>query len=468
MKLGLHLPEVNSKRSYSSLDPLDSRYYDTQVAKYLSESSRIAYQAYVESALAQTLAQHHICSQAVADQICTAAAHVKAEAVYKEEQATKHDIKALVNCIKANLPPAAQPYVHFGATSYDIIATANALQMRDVCQQVVVPRLKELLGTLANLAQKYADTIQIGRTHGQHAVPVTFGFAIAEYLSRLGTSTEAIQALSNELTGKFSGAVGAYNALSIFINDPLKFETDVLKQVGLQPANYSTQIIPAEGMVRLIDEMAIAAGIMANLGHDMRHLQRTEIAEVRERFEAGQTGSSTMAHKRNPWNFENVVSMSKQIIAQTVNANLNLSSEHQRDLTDSASSRFYAIVPASLASMTKRLNTIMSKLEVDPAAMQRNLQLTGGAIAAEPLYLLFEKYGHTKAHEMAKQLAHRAGDLGQPLMEVILQDAKAKAYWQQFTAAEKAIITAPHQHYTGLAAQKTHQLVKQWTQQLKI
>ncbi|MEO8784747.1 MAG: lyase family protein [Candidatus Saccharimonadales bacterium] len=464
----INLPEPSQQRSYSSLDPLDSRYYDAEIAKYLSERSRIAYQAYVESALAQTLAQYNICSQTIADQISAAAGQVDVESVYEEEQTTRHDIKALVNCIKAKLPEEAQPFVHFGATSYDIIATANSLQMRGVCQQVVLPRLKELLKTLADLANKYADTTQIGRTHGQHAVPVTFGFAIAEYLSRLGTSTLAIHALSQELTGKFSGAVGAYNALSIFIDDPIQFETDLLAKVGLQPANYSTQIIPAEGMVRLIDEMAIAAGIMANLGHDMRHLQRTEIGEVRERFEAGQTGSSTMAHKRNPWNFENVVSMSKQVIAQTVNANLNLSSEHQRDLTDSASSRFYALVPASLASMTKRLNNIMSKLEVDAVAMQNNLALTGGAIAAEPLYLLFEKYGHTQAHEKAKALAHAAGDHNKTLIEIIKNDAEAATYWQKFSDREKQIIEDPAQHYSGLAAKKAKLLVKQWSKQLEL
>lgn len=463
----IKLPLAAAERNFSAIDPLDSRYYDQEVAKYLSEQSRIAYQAYVEAALAQTLAEFGICSPAIANQIEAVARKVDAQAVYKEEQTTKHDIKALVNCIKAQLTPAAQPYVHFGATSYDVIATANVLQMRDVCQQVVLPRLKQLLNTLLGLASSYADTAQIGRTHGQHAVPVTFGFAITEYLSRLGNSYLAIEALTVELNGKFSGAVGAYNALSIFIDEPVKFEKDLLAKVSLKPAEYSTQIIPPEGMIRLIDEMAIAAGIMANLGHDMRHLQRSEIGEVRERFEAGQTGSSTMAHKRNPWNFENVVSMSKQITAQTVNANLNLSSEHQRDLTDSASSRFYAIVPATLGSMTSRLERIMSKLEVDQEAMQRNLVLTGGAIAAEPLYLLFEKYGHTKAHEKSKALAHLALSNKANLVDVIKDDDEASKYWRKFTAQERLIIESPHKYYTGLAANKTKILVKKWRQQLE-
>ena len=148
---------------------------------------------------------------------------------------------------------------------------------------------------------------------------------MAEYVSRLGETTLALKDFSAALPGKFSGAVGAYNALSLFVDDPLAFEKKLLGYLDLQPAAYSTQIIPAEYYVRLIDELAIAANIMANLSHDMRHLQRSEIAEVREAFEPGQTGSSTMAHKRNPWNFENVISMSKQVTAQLVNANLNIS-----------------------------------------------------------------------------------------------------------------------------------------------
>lgn len=462
----LQLPEPENARDYNALDPLDSRYYDPAIARYLSERTRIAYQAYVEAALAQTLAEFKVCSAKIADEIEASARRVKAEDVYLEEQTTKHDIKALVNVIKEGLSEEAKPYVHFGATSYDIIATANSLQVRQAVTDLIIPRLKTLLATLMQLAATYAETPQIGRTHGQHGVPITFGFAIAEYVQRIGGSIRSLEVLVGKLPGKFSGAVGAYNGLSLFVDDPLKFEAALLDKLGLTPASYSTQIVPPEYIVRLIAELTITAGIMANLSHDMRHLQRTEIAEVREKFEKGQTGSSTMAHKRNPWNFENVISMSKQITAQSVNANLNLSSEHQRDLTDSASSRFYSVVLAGVASMAERLNTVMTKLEVDEDAMQRNLRLTGGAIAAEPLYLLFEKYGHTAAHEAAKELAHEALATKQPLVTVIEADEKTRPYWQKFTAAEKKIIAEPETHYTGLAAAKTRAILEQFQKAL--
>ncbi len=461
------LPEATRPEGFSNIDPLDGRYFDAETSKYLSEQARVTYQAYVEAALAHTLAEFGICDKKAAGAIEKSARRVKTADVYDEEKLTKHDVKALVNCIKKGAGKEAAPFVHFGATSYDIVSTASAAQMRAALDNVIVPRLKTLLETLIALSEKYAATAQIGRTHGQHAVPITFGFALGEYVSRLGESMVAIEALGQELRGKFSGAVGAYNALQMFVDDPLEFEKAVLARVGLEPAPYSTQIVPPDGMVRLMDELTIAAGIMANLAHDMRHLQRSEIAEIREKFEKGQTGSSTMAHKRNPWNFENVVSMSKQVIAQSVNANLNLSSEHQRDLTDSASARFYAVTVASVASMAERLNRVMGKIEVDEEAMQRNLRLTEGAIAAEPFYLLLAKHGHPQAHETSKELAHKALERGARLHELAAASSETAKYWQKFSAAEQQVIADPEYHYSGLAAKKTLIITKHWKNIIK-
>lgn len=442
------------KPNYSTIDPIDSRYFDEEIASYLSEEARLTYQAYVEAALAHTLAENKLCSTKVADEIDQSARRISAQAVYDEERTTKHDIKALVNCIKSNVSDEAKPYVHFGATSYDIIATANALQMRDVINDVVLPRANKLLNTLSEISKKYAKTPQIGRTHGQHAVPITFGFAVAEYVNRLSYSISCLEWLKGELRGKFSGATGSYNALSIFVDDPKEFEKSVLAKVGLLPAAYSTQIVPPENLIRIIDEVKTMSGILANLGNDMRNLQRTEIGEIREKFEAGQTGSSTMAHKRNPWNFENVVSLNKQILSQALNASLNLQSDHQRDLTDSANSRFYVVAIALLSNQLSRLDKIMNKIEVDEKAMQKNLKLTGGAIAAEPFYLLLEKYGHTNAHELSKSLAHQALLNGKTLAEIIQTDDEAKTYWQKFTEKEKRIIKEPEKYYIGLIKQE--------------
>jgi len=458
----IQLPMVDANINHSAIDPVDGRYYDTEIASYLSERARIAFQAYMEGALAQTLADFGICSREIADAITEASTHVTAEAAAEEEKTTKHDVKAVVNVIKANLSDEAKPFVHFGATSYDIVSSAMALQLRTAAHELVIPRLKALQQTLLVLTDRYADTVQVGRTHGQHAVPITFGFLMAEYVQRLGDSAKSLEVLSSKLKGKFSGATGSYNALSIFVDDPLEFEKQVLAKVNLEPAPYSKQIVPAENIVRFLDELAASANIMANLSHDMRNLQRSEIAEVREKFEDGQTGSSTMAHKRNPWNFENVISMSKQVNAQLLNAQLNIVSEHQRDLTDSASARFYGVMVALVASMAGRLNDVMGKLEVDTENMQKNLYLTGGAIAAEPLYLLLEKYGHTEAHEASKALSHQALEANKTLYEVASTDESIADYFAKFTDREKQILQEPEKHYTGLAAVKARQIHDFW------
>lgn len=450
--------------NYDAIDPLDHRYYDEAVAKLLSEEAHIATQAKVEAALAETLADYKICQPSDAEAIRKAAQQVTAAEVYTEEQKTKHNVKALVNCIKAKVGPNAGAYVHFGATSYDIISTALALQYRDATQQLIIPRLKSLVETLIELSEEYSETVQVGRTHGQHAVPITFGLALAQFVSRLGESTKALEELSNNLPGKFSGATGSYNALSAFVNDPLQFEADVLAKVGLKPSQASTQIAPADSLVRIFDEMTIASGIMSNLAHDMRNLQRSEIAEVREKFEEGQTGSSTMAHKRNPWNFENVASLHKQVLAQNLNAQLNLSSEHQRDLTDSASSRFYPILVGCVAEMARRLGAVMGKIEVDEDAMKRNLEMSGGAIAAEPAYLLLAKSGASDAHEKIKELAIKAQDNKQTLAEAI--KSNLPDFWNGLTPEQQQIIAEPEKYYTGQAAAKTRRIVESWKVEL--
>jgi adenylosuccinate lyase len=453
--------------NYDSIDPLDGRYFDEELTAVLSERTAVGYQAKVEAALALTLSEFSICPPTVAKEIEQASQQITVEEVYAEEATTKHNIKALVNCIKEKVSDEAKPFVHLTATSYDIISTAQAMQYRDAINSVIMPRFKALLEVLIKLSNDYAETVQIGRTHGQHALPITFGFAIAEYVSRLGQSAEATKALTVELRGKFSGAVGAANALGIFVDDAQKFEQQLLGHLDLKPAEYSTQIAPPEFLIRLLDELGIAAGVMANLATDMRHLQRSEIAEIRERFEEGQTGSSTMAHKRNPWNFENVVSMNKQVIAQLTNAQLNLASEHQRDLTDSASSRFYPILVACVAEMAQRLNTVLPKIEVDEQSMIKNLQMSRGAIAAEPLYLLLAKAGYPTAHEKSKELAIKAQDTKADLVSVIESDSEAKAYWDKFSDAEKQIISQPEKYYTGIASSKARSVASHWQAQLE-
>jgi len=205
---------------YKNISPLDFRYKNTQAQKYLSEDAFVRYQLDVQAALVKGLAKHKICSAKAAAEVAKACKRVTCKDVYAEDARIKHSTRALVNCIRNHVSNSTKPYIHFTATSFDIVDTANAARYRDFTNDVLVPELKKLIKTLSALALREKDTVQIGRTHGQHAVPITFGYAIAEYVDRLGNQLQKIKTSSNDLRGKVSGAVGSHNSQKLFIRDP--------------------------------------------------------------------------------------------------------------------------------------------------------------------------------------------------------------------------------------------------------
>ncbi len=452
---------MKTSDSFNSLAPIDFRYFDEEVSQYLSDRAYLNYKLKVEVALVKTLAKQKICSAQVVNEVEKAASQVTPEEVDTEEEKVKHDIRAMVNVIRSKVSDEAKPYVHMTATSYDIIDTANAARFRDVTQKVLIPALKGLEKVLILLAEKEAKTVQVGRTHGQHAVPITFGYAIAGYVSRLGQSMLALEALSKELRGKFSGAVGAYNASSLFFDEPEVFERDVLAEMGLEAGEQATQVVQPEPMTRLLAEATITAGILANLADDMRHLQRTEIGEVGEKFEKSQVGSSTMPQKRNPINFENVKSLWKVIVPRIVTVFMDQISEHQRDLTNSASGRTYGETIGYLVSMTKRLTNTMGKLSVDKERVQENLDLQKGMIAAEPLYLLLASLGHPDAHEKVRTLTLEAQKSNKSLQDIAMNDTELKDYIGKMTPIQKGLLENPAS-YIGLASKNTFEITANW------
>ncbi len=456
---------MNGRSSFDSLSPVDYRYFDEEVSHYLSDSAYTRYKLSVELALVKALAKRGICPPAALAEIEKACAAVTPEEVAAEEEKTRHDIRALANCIRAKVSDTAKPYVHMTATSYDIIDTANAARFRDATLKVLVPALVGLEKTLIAIAEREADTVQVGRTHGQHAVPITFGYAIAGYVSRLGQSILALKELAEGLKGKFSGAVGAYNASSLFFDDPEGFEKDVLSEMGLEPVEHATQVTQPEPMARLLAETTIAAGIMANLSDDMRNLQRTEIGEIGEEFGATQVGSSTMPQKRNPINFENAKSLWKIIVPRIVTVFMDQISEHQRDLTNSASGRTYGETIAYTVSMAKRLDKTMQKISVDKTRLEANMAMQKGMIAAEPLYILLASMGHPDAHEKVRTLTLEAQKEGKSLEDIAMADAELKPYLDKMTDAQKNILKNPGS-YTGVAMKKTKTIADQWKKKL--
>ncbi|MEK6949116.1 MAG: lyase family protein, partial [Nanoarchaeota archaeon] len=356
---------------FDTISPLDFRYYGRnekifqRLQPYLSENAMIKYMAKVEAALTRVLAKKGICSMEIAEEVERACRQVTANEVYIEEDKLKHNVRALANCIRNKVSDKAKPFVHFTATSHDIIATADAARYKDFTNSILIPKLIEFEKTLIGISLREKDTIQVGRTHGQHAVPITFGFAIAQYVSRFGSSILKIKKAGNNLRGKIAGAVGSYNASSLFFNNPEKFEEEVLQELSLKPSPISTQIPEAEFMLDYINSIIESFGVLANLADDMRHLQRSEIREVGEIFAKEQVGSSTMPQKRNPINFENVKSLWKEFMPRMITLYTDQISEHQRDLTNSASSRFIPEILAALYISVSRLDKTMKSLQVD-------------------------------------------------------------------------------------------------------
>ncbi len=456
---------MTNEIDFSAFSPTDYRYAVEDLRAYLSDEAYVRYKAKVEVALAEVFANRGLLTRELCDEIAAAAADLTAEEVDEEEQKTKHDIRALVNVLQRRVSKEARPFVHLGATSYDVVDTANALRYKDAVLKVIIPDMLALERTLIELAWREKDTLQIGRTHGQHAEPITFGFALAQYVNRWGSQILKTGGAAEELIGKFSGAVGAYNATSVLVDDPEAFETAVLTELGLQPAAISTQIVPPEPMADFIHTIISSFSVLANFCDDMRHLQRSEISEVMERVAAEQVGSSTMPHKRNPIGFENVKSLWKKFMPQIITMHLDQVSEHQRDLTNSASQRYIQELLVVFDYCIRRLTQIAERLAVDREMMQTNFLRAQDTIIAEPLYILLSYYGHPDAHEYVRQMTFRAYNEQKTLKELITADPEMQPYLKKFTDDQREKVFNPEQ-YTGIAAEKTKKIARYWDQEL--
>ena len=286
---------------FQNLSPIDHRYSISEnklfksLVPWISEEAAIASCVKAEIALVKAhLAVRKTSTPALLASLDEAERGIDPSEVYAEEEKTRHNIRALVNVLKREVPEEVAPLVHLGATSVDILDTALAWRMKGVVQGVALPMLRALELLLCDLAEREAETPQVGRTHGQHAVPITVGFAMAEYVSRLGKSILEIEKRASDLRGKLAGAVGAYNATSVLVRDPEALERAYLAELDLEPSEHSTQLVESEYLLRLLLEMNVAFGVIANLADDLRNLQRSEIGELRENFSADQVGSSTM------------------------------------------------------------------------------------------------------------------------------------------------------------------------------
>ncbi|MDD5725878.1 MAG: lyase family protein [Patescibacteria group bacterium] len=386
-----------------------------------------------------------------------------------ERSITHHDILAWIYIARQILPEPLRRWLHVPLTSYDSISTAYALQFSLAHQQVLVPKTRELIGLMAAMVRKQVATLQIGRTHGQHALPITVGFWMATILSRIMYCTAEIDRQASSLVGKLSGAVGAYNAqvgLNMDTSRRGQFEAKVLARLGLKPARISTQITPPEPIAMFLFSCLMLSAALGQFGRDGRNLMRSEIGEIREDFEENQGGSSTMAHKRNPINFENLEGTWLKTKCEFGKVLECMISDHQRDLVGSSIMRDFPII---VINLTHQLNTLLKKnkqgtpfimrVSVDAEACQRNFQTSSKVILAEPMYIAMQMAGYPgDAHALVnKRLMRRCTHENISLLDAMirekLDDEEVARAFDQIPHEILVLLTKP-ETYTGLASQK--------------
>jgi adenylosuccinate lyase len=422
--MGRGLPAA---RGMSLLCPIDFRYGRPKMKGIFEEGARLQRLLDVEAALARAEAKVGLIPPEAAVEIGKKAStkYVTVQRVEALEQETRHDLMAVVLALAEATEGDAGKYVHLGATSNDILDTATALQLRDAIR-LIDEDLRELIEALADLATKHKKTIMLGRTHGQAAVPITFGLKMAVFTSETARQRDRLrEAAPRVVVGKMSGAVGTGAAFGPRAAD---IQAAALADLGVGVEEAATQVVDRD---RYAEFMGIVANVAASLDKfctEVRNLQRTEIGEVAEAFETTkQVGSSTMAQKENPVASENVCSLSRIVRSLVIPALENVSLWHERDLTNSAAERI--LIPHAcvlIDEMLARTTEVFRSLRVYPDRMKENLEATKGQVMAEAVMMaLADKgLGRQDAHKLVRELAQRARTKGVHLRESLLAEPR--------------------------------------------
>ena len=363
-----------------------SRYTPPRMGQIWKSETRFHWMLEVELLACEALAKQGVIPAAAASRI-RRRARLNLQRIDEREKKTKHDVVAFLGELAAHVGSDAQ-YLHLGLTSSDVLDTATAVQLK----QAVTLLQEDLSGLKAvakRLALQYRDTLCMGRTHGVHAEPTTFGLKMAFFYDELTRAQTLLQiALPAVSIGKISGAVGTYAHL-----DP-SVEKYICRKLGLTPAPISTQVVPRDGYAALLCRMAIIGGMLERMAIEIRHLQKTETSEVEEPFEEGQTGSSAMPHKRNPVSCERVTGLSRLLRGYAGASLENIALWHERDISHSSVER--VILPDStmtLDFMILEMTRILKGIRVDARRMRRNLEITKGLTCSESVLLALMKTG---------------------------------------------------------------------------
>jgi len=400
------------------------------VKKIFSEETRIEKMLNVEAALVRVLAEFNEVPREAADIISKKARveFVTPERVKELERKFKHDIVALVNALAEQCGEYGE-YVHFGTTSNDIIDTAWALQLKDSLK-VLGEKLIEVSQILCEYALKYKDLVMVGRTHGQHAIPITLGFKFAVYAAEVSRHIERLQEmLKRVLVGKIRGAVGT---MASFGPRALEIERKVLEELRLKPAEITTQVVCRDRYAELISWIAITGSTFDKIAIEIRNLQRTEILELAEGFDIDeQIGSSTMPHKQNPVNCEKISGLAKVLRGFVIPSLENIPLWHERDLTNSSSERF--VIPLSIIILDEILSTmikVLKGLKVYPDNMRRNIELSRGAIMAEAVMMALARkgMGRQRAYKLIRELVIKSQLENKDLKSILQENDEVRKF----------------------------------------
>lgn len=339
------------------------------------------------------------------------------------EQVTRHDVIAFTTAVAERVGPSAR-WLHFGLTSSDVVDTAQAIQMREACD-LILADLDALRDAVRDRAFEHRRTPMIGRTHGVHAEPMTFGLKLALWYAELGRDIERVRRAREVVrVGKLSGAVGTFAHL-----DP-SIEAAVCRRLGLEPAPISSQVIQRDRHAELMAALAITAASLEKFALEVRGLQKTEIGEVEEPFARGQKGSSAMPHKRNPIGCEQIVGLARLVRANAHAALENVALWHERDISHSSVER--VILPDSfiaLDHMLRRFTAIVRGLVVHPDRMRENLERSRGVVFSGQVLLELARRGVSReqAYEWVQRNALRSVDEQRDFKELLLEDRDVTA-----------------------------------------
>ena len=409
--------------------PIEFRYFYPEMKGVFTEEAKLQKLLDVEAALAGAHGELGSIPREAAEEIGRKAevGIVELERVKEIDREIHHDTMAMVRALTEVCEGDAGNYIHLGATSYDIVDTALALQLRDALA-ILEGGLKELLGVCLEQAEVHRETICIGRTHGQHAIPTTYGMKFAVWADEVARQLDRLGDLRGRiLVGKMSGAVGT---MAGFGEKGFEVQRLTMERLGLRPALISNQIIQRDVHAEAQTFLALVAGTLDKMALEIRNLQRNEVAEVFEAFRRDQVGSSTMPHKRNPHKSERVCGLARVIRAGVSASMETIALWHERDLSNSSLERITIPEGFILTDyILRQMISLLKGLVFDYENIERNLNMSLGLCLTERvmLELVRKGVGRQEAHEMMRRLAMKCWDEKRSLKELMLEDEEASA-----------------------------------------